>query len=284
MSWAIHRLSGISSPANAAYSKLELVHQLKSSRSKALFTCAPLLSLSLEAASECGIPRNHVFLLSLPKEAVGGATVPEDIKTVDQLIKNGAGLPPLEDLKWEKGQGAIQTAFLCYSSGTSGLPKGVKISHRNVIANVLQIKTYESPYRESLTKNDSNYKATVLGLLPSSHIYSLVVVCHSHPYRGDQVISHPKFEIKQFLQSIQRFKISELYLVPPIIIAMAKNKPLCDKYNLESVISIFTGAAPLGKETAEDLQQQYPKWKIRQGFGMLRRWREIRGYSQVRQV
>lgn len=52
---------------------------------------------------------------------------------------------------------------------------------------------------------------------------------------------------------------------------MAKNKPLCDKYDLSSVQALFTGAAPLGRETAEDLQKQYPEWKIRQGYGMLLR-------------
>lgn len=268
VSWAIHRLSGVSSPANAAYSRFELVHQLRSSGSKALFTCAPLLPLALEAASECGIPRKNVFLFSLPKEAMGGVIAPQEFRTVDQMIELGARLPPLEELRWEKGQGARQTAFLCYSSGTSGLPKGVMIAHRNVIANVLQMKAFELPYRRSLTKSNSGYWETVLGLLPSSHIYSLVVICHTHPYRGDQVINLPNFEINQVLQTIQRFSINNLYLVPPIIIKMAKNKSLCDKYNLESVKSIFTGAAPLGFETAEELQRQYPNWKIRQGYGM----------------
>ena len=122
LAWATHRLSGISSPANAAYSTQELEHQLKSSGSKALFTCVPLLPVALEAASNCGIPKNRVYILNLPKEATGGKEAPREFKTVDQLIEEGKNLPRLEDLKWKKGQGARQTAFLCYSSGTSGLP------------------------------------------------------------------------------------------------------------------------------------------------------------------
>ena len=122
LSWAIHRLAGISSPANAAYSAFELVHQLKSSGAKALFTCVPLLSLALEAASECGIPRNRVYLLSVPKEFTGDTVIPKEFKTVESLIQAGGNLPQLEELQWEKGQGAKQTAFLCYSSGTLGLP------------------------------------------------------------------------------------------------------------------------------------------------------------------
>lgn len=122
LAWATHRLSGISSPANAAYSAQELEHQLKSSGSKALFTCLPLLSVALEAASKCGIPKNRIYMLNLPKEATGAKDAPREFKTVDRLIEEGQNLPRLEDLKWEKGQGARQTAFLCYSSGTSGLP------------------------------------------------------------------------------------------------------------------------------------------------------------------
>lgn len=122
LAWAVHTLSGISSPANAAYSEPELVHQLKSSGAKALFTCLPLLSISLAAAAKSGIPRSRVYLLSIPQEAAGNVAVPENLKTVDELIAKGAGLPALEPLRWSKGQGARQTAFLCYSSGTSGLP------------------------------------------------------------------------------------------------------------------------------------------------------------------
>lgn len=55
--------------------------------------------------------------------------------------------------------------------------------------------------------------------------------------------------------------------VPPIIVTMVKNSSTSEKYDLRSVQTIFTGAAPLGKETAESLQRQHPKWKIRQGYG-----------------
>jgi len=115
-------LSGISSPANAAYSEAELVHQLKASGAKALFTCLPLLPLAIPAAAKSGVPKKHIYILALPRELTGGKQSPPEIKTVDQLIEEGANLPPIEKLRWTKGQGARQTAFLCFSSGTSGLP------------------------------------------------------------------------------------------------------------------------------------------------------------------
>lgn len=122
LAWAVQSLSGIASPANAAYSRAELEHQLKSSGSKALFTCLPLLPLAIEAAANSGIPKNRIYLLALPQEATGGLPSGQDFKTVDQLIHEGGELPPLERLQWQKGDGARKTAFLCYSSGTSGLP------------------------------------------------------------------------------------------------------------------------------------------------------------------
>ncbi|KAL9590717.1 MAG: hypothetical protein Q9203_000513 [Teloschistes exilis] len=130
--FSIHRLSGISSPANAAYSLTELEHQVRSSGATALFTCQPLLPLALEAASKCNIPKSRVFLLSVPKAIVGGQDAPSGFKTIDQLIQVGESLPELEPLRWKKGQGARQTAFLCYSSGTSGLPASQLI--RRVLA------------------------------------------------------------------------------------------------------------------------------------------------------
>lgn len=95
------------------------------------------------------------------------------------------------------------------------LQKGVKISHRNVISNVLQISTYEKPYRDHMRKPGSKtpYMDISLGLLPQSHIYSLVVICHATGYRGDQVINLPKFEVTTYLQAIQSFKITTLILV-----------------------------------------------------------------------
>ena len=94
------------------------------------------------------------------------------------------------------------------------------ISHRNVISNVLQISTYEKPYRDMMKKNspsNADFLEITLGLLPQSHIYSLVVICHATGYRGDQVINLPKFEINTYLSAIQRFKINTLLLVGTLL-------------------------------------------------------------------
>ncbi|KAK4989429.1 hypothetical protein LTR66_007054, partial [Elasticomyces elasticus] len=269
LAWATHRLGGISTPANAAYSTEELAYQLKDAGAKCLFTCLPLLRSSVDAAKIAGIPSNRIYILELPKDFTPGMSA-DGFKTVNQLIAEGSKLSALEQLQWSKGEGARRTAFLCYSSGTSGLPKGVMISHKNVIANTLQISTMEKPYRDSQIEpgNQSAHTETVLGLLPFSHIYGLVVICHCAVYRGDQIVVLPKWEFETFLSAIQRFKIQMLYLVPPMIITMCKSKQVMSKYDLSSVGAIFTGAAPLGKETADDLQTVFPKWSVLQGYGL----------------
>lgn len=155
------------------------------------------------------------------------------------------------------------------------------ISHLNVIANVLQVSTYEKPVRDQ--RPPTRRSEVGLGLLPLSHIYGLVVIAQTGTYRGDEVIILPKFELQSYLNAIQRYKIETLYVVrtslpfflkqvnfikvPPIIIQMAKNQGACSKFDLSSVTSIFTGAAPLGAELAEDLHKIYPSWKIRQAYG-----------------
>lgn len=204
ISWAIHRLNGIVTPANAAYSAPELTHQLKSSGAKALFVGGPQLQIGLEAAKAAGIPKDKIWLMGMP-----GFEKADGFVTVEDLIAEGAKLSPLDALQWKKGQGERQPAFLSYSSGTSGLPKAVMVSHRNVIANAMQHVAYESVSRKKLGISTQ----TVLGLLPLSHIYALVVIAHNCTYRGDEVVVLPKFEMPTYLSAIERFKINHLFLV-----------------------------------------------------------------------
>ncbi|KAG4279628.1 hypothetical protein FPRO04_13533 [Fusarium proliferatum] len=256
---AIHRVDGIVTPASSAHSASELEHQLRSSGAKALFTCAPLLSTALKAASAVGIPENYIFLLPLPETPSEGS-----FKTIEDLIAEGKTLPPLELPAWTPGQGKRQVAYLCYSSGTSGLPKAVMISHYNVIACTLMIHTFES-----ITRAQDNIDTQVaLGLLPFSHIYGLVVIAHIAQYRGDEIIVLQRFQLDQLLAAIEKFRIEQLSVVPPIIVQILSSQDKCQKYNLDSVRLVFSGAAPLGGETIQKLLELYPKWRISQGYGL----------------
>jgi acyl-coenzyme A synthetase/AMP-(fatty) acid ligase len=100
-----------------------LTHQLLDSKAKALVTCVPLLSISLEAAAKAGLPKSRIYLFDdLPKQVFGATKAPTGFKSVTEIAEAGKSLPPVEELRWSAGEGARRTAFLCYSSGTSGLP------------------------------------------------------------------------------------------------------------------------------------------------------------------
>lgn len=122
VAYATHRLSGIITPANATYTVEELAHQLRTSGSKAVFTCPSLLETALQAAEKTGIPCKNVYVLELPTEPHRHDT---SILSVEEMIHRGYSLPPLQRLTFGKGQGTRQTAFLCYSSGTSGQPVSI---------------------------------------------------------------------------------------------------------------------------------------------------------------
>lgn len=122
LAWAIHKLGGISTPANAAYTDFELEHQMRDSGAKCIFTCLPLLEMTIGVAKKLGFPKEKIFILEMPKEATDGKPSPKGFKTVSDLVEMGKNAPEIEPLKWSKGEGQRRVAFLCYSSGTSGLP------------------------------------------------------------------------------------------------------------------------------------------------------------------
>lgn len=115
--------------------------------SKALVTCASLLGKALEAAATVGIPRERIYILEVAELSPDGTTAamakkPDGFKTIDDLISQGEGLPPLDKVVWEKGQGARQTAYFSTSSGTSGVP----------VCFLPSLELYEEYARKGLTR------------------------------------------------------------------------------------------------------------------------------------
>jgi len=158
--WATHKLGGAISPANPAYGSSELAYQLKDSGSTALITSSSLLPTALEALKDVpAISAQNVFLVDGDKH--------DKYVTVEQLIQLGRNSGrKVEQLRLKKGEGMKRLAFICYSSGTTGLPKGVMISHYNIIANVLQISSHTKEF-------DDRKREITLALLPLYHIYGM---------------------------------------------------------------------------------------------------------------
>jgi acyl-CoA synthetase (AMP-forming)/AMP-acid ligase II len=153
---------------------------------------------------------------------------------------------------------ARDVAALPFSSGTSGTPKGVMLTHRNLVANVAQ---FTDP--QPLAGPDD----VVLGILPFFHIYGLVVILGGSFREGVKVVSMPRFELEPLLQAMQDHKVSIAMLVPPLVLAFAKH-PVIAKYDLSAMHTIFSGAAPLGPGLADAVRQRFPAVRLRQGYGL----------------
>ncbi|KAH7127339.1 acyl-CoA synthetase [Dactylonectria macrodidyma] len=262
IAWATHRLSGIVTPANAAYVTSELLNQLEKTRARVLFTCAALLPVALDAAHGAGIPDDRIFLLEIAGEDHSVVSETIKLRTISDLVLLGQASPPLDALTWSPGQGKWQLAYICFSSGTSGLPKGVMISHRNVIANVFQLGVFERMQRTP------GATEVALGLLPQSHIYALVVICHACLFRGDEVVILPRYDLHAMCRAVAKYSINTLFLVPPILLDFLRRHRELGEYDLSCVTNLMTGAASFGATETTTLRKLFPRGILRQGYGL----------------
>ena len=248
MTWGTHWCGGIVSPANPGYSADELAFQLKDSGAKVLVTQLPVLEIARKAAQKVGIPDDHIILIGDKKDPEGKFKHFTSVRNISGTQRyRKAKIDPANDL-----------AFLVYSSGTTGLPKGVMLCHRNIIANTLQVTAGEVPY---LTSKDS-----ILAFLPFFHIYGLTVILHQSMYNGYLVSVMPRFDMKDFCEFVQRDKITFAYVAPPVVLQLAKN-PIVDKYDLSSIRMMNSGAAPLTRDLVDALWTR-KKLKVKQGYGL----------------
>ncbi|XP_068650273.1 4-coumarate--CoA ligase 2-like [Aristolochia californica] len=150
---------------------------------------------------------------------------------------------------------------LPFSSGTTGLPKGVILTHKSLITSIAQQVDGDNP--NLYLANDD----IVLCVLPLFHIYSLNSVLLCSLRAGAGVVIMHKFEIVSLLELIQRHRVSVATVVPPLVLALAKN-PMVEKFDLSSIRIVLSGAAPLGKDLEEALRSRVPQAVFGQGYGM----------------
>ena len=177
-------------------------------------------------------------------------------------IDGGEGLGDAMTLMGEPiGQAPVDPAtdvvVLPYSSGTTGLPKGVMLTHRNLVANIAQAEP-------CIQIGDEGEVA--LAFLPFFHIYGMQVLMNASLACGVTVITMPRFDLEQALTIVQERRVTRFYAVPPIVLALAKH-PIVERFDLSSLKQIFSGAAPLGAELAAEASERVG-CEVVQGYGM----------------
>ncbi|MCW8119574.1 MULTISPECIES: 4-coumarate--CoA ligase family protein [Streptomyces] len=218
----------------------EFAKQLKDSAARWIVTVSPLLSTARRAAELAGGVQEILVCDGAPGHRslvdMLASTAPEPSVAID----------PAEDV-----------AALPYSSGTTGTPKGVMLTHRQIATNLAQLE----PSMPSAPGD------RVLAVLPFFHIYGLTALMNAPLRLGATVVVLPRFDLEQFLAAIQNHRITSLYVAPPIVLALAKH-PLVADYDLSSLRYIVSAAAPLDARLAAACSQRLGLPPVGQAYGM----------------
>ncbi|MCV2864139.1 AMP-binding protein [Albidovulum sediminicola] len=222
---------------NPAYTAAELHHQLTDSGAEILITLPAFAETAIAGAENTAV--REIFTLG---EAPGATPL------------SALFGPPLAE------QAPVDvvndTLVLPYSSGTTGLPKGVMLTHRNLVANVDQAN-HARPIEPG---------EWTVGFLPFFHIYGMTVLMNLFLGSGGGVITMPRFDLEMFLKLIRDFRTKQVFVVPPVALALAKH-PMVDQYDLSALRYVFSGAAPLGAPLSGAVEARLGV-RCEQGYGM----------------
>ncbi|GGX89125.1 4-coumarate--CoA ligase family protein [Streptomyces anandii] len=218
----------------------EFGKQLKDSAARWIVTVSPLLEAARRAAELAGGVEEIFVCDSAPGHRsladMLASAAPEPAVDVD----------PAEDV-----------AALPYSSGTTGTPKGVMLTHRQIATNLAQLEP-------AITTGPGD---RILAVLPFFHIYGLTALMNAPLRKGATVVVLPRFELETFLAAIQDHRITGLYVAPPIVLALAKH-PAVARYDLSSLKYVISAAAPLDAELAAACSRRLGLPPVGQAYGM----------------
>ncbi|WP_052056800.1 AMP-binding protein [Rhodococcoides fascians] len=237
---AILLAGATATPVNVLYTAEDVAKQLAASGASYLFTASNHSAVALEAALRCGISGERTFAIGQMDGHLG----------VDDLVALDEPAPALSV------NPRTHPAVLPFSSGTTGTPKGVVLTHRNLVANIAQ-----SMPHYGLASND-----VVLGLLPFFHVYGLTVLLNVSLKTRARVVTIARFDLENLLTACVTHRLTYLFIAPPVAVLLAKH-PSVDKYDLSSVRVVLSGAAALdetlGRRVADRLDA-----RVLQGYGM----------------
>ncbi|MFH0176416.1 4-coumarate--CoA ligase family protein [Streptomyces cacaoi] len=218
----------------------EFAKQLDDSAARWIVTVSPLLQTARRAAELAG-GVEEIFVCDT---AAGHRSL------VDMLASAApepqVDIDPVEDV-----------AVLPYSSGTTGVPKGVMLTHRQIATNLAQL-------RSAMSAGPGD---RILAVLPFFHIYGLTALMNAPLRQGATVVVLPRFDLESFLAAIQNHRITGLYVAPPIVLALAKH-PAVTRYDLSSLRYVVSAAAPLDADLAAACAERLNLPPVGQAYGM----------------
>ena len=235
---AIATIGAIVTPLNPLYTAHEIALQLKDAGARLLITSVDFLDKAREAVQETEI--EEVITFGHAEGATPFSSLLESVGEPPPVEIN-----PLEDL-----------VVLPYSSGTTGLPKGVMLTHHNLVSNLRQMDGLDYFY-----END-----TLICALPLFHIYGMVVILNMGLHKGATIVMMSRFDLGDFLKALQQYEVTMAHIVPPIVLALSKS-PIVDEYQFPKLKTLFSGAAPLGEDLTRACMDRLDCY-IRQGYGM----------------
>lgn len=250
-------IGAVTTTANPFYTTAEIFKQFTASKAKLIITQSQYVQKLLPDQNNNN--NNYPKLGEDFQVITVDEPAPENCQHFSVLLEANEEQVAVED-QLGTGTSDVKTisidpdepVALPFSSGTTGLPKGVILTHRSLITSVAQQVDGDNP--NLYLKPDD----VVLCVLPLFHIYSLNSVLLCSIRAGAAVLLMPKFEILPLLELIQKYRVSMAAVVPPLVLALAKN-PTLESYDLSSIRLVLSGAAPLGKELEEALHTRLPQ-------------------------
>ncbi|KAI6218194.1 Acyl-CoA synthetase family member 2,mitochondrial [Aphelenchoides fujianensis] len=250
---------GALSGASYLFTEYELQRQILDCGASVVFCGEALLEKTRSAIKKCPKVKTIVVIAEKPTNKFSGQNVFNfaDVIRTEPKINSSVKHDVKKDV-----------VLIPYSSGTTGLPKGVVLSHYNMSATIGAVDAaYKATIFPKLGIAGRVEDETFLLIMPLYHVYGNSVCLHSLMSGATSVVMK-SFEPELFCASIQKYKVKLLKLVPPIMVFLAKS-PVVDKYDLSSLLFLSSGAAPLGADLAQEVLKRLPHVKfISQGYGM----------------